>query len=198
MKALTEKQRDFLDFYLALTTRSGRVPTITEVSESYGKSMSTVYETLKSLEMKGFLESVNGDFVLPEDVRRDNEPIDIPLYRNACDIEGETLECITLPRNLGVSEESFAIVNHSDEMSGEGIVPGDTLVFHMTDSAENDQIVLASILGENEQKIQVLRRYRERNERIELIPENDSIGIITTHECRILGILEVKLRKYKA
>ena len=198
MKKLTDKQKELLDFHLEMTRRNGRIPTITELAESYGKSRSTVYETLVALSRKGYLENVNGDFIQPEAARKLNEIIQVPLYGNASLLKEETYAYISLPRSLGVSEESYAIVNHSDEMVGDGIVPGDTLIFHKADTAANEEIVLASILGENEQEILVLRRYRERNGRIELIPENDSIGIITTHECRILGILEVKLRKYKA
>ena len=198
MKELTEKQKELLDFYVEMANRNGRIPSITELSNSYGKSRSTVYEALVALSRKGYLESVNGDFIQPEAVRKANEIIQVPLYGDASLLQEETEKSISLPRSLGVSEESYAIVNHSDEMIGDGIVPGDTLIFHSTSKAANEQIVLASILGENEQEVQVLRRYRERNGRIELIPENDSIGIITTHECRILGILEVKLRKYKA
>ena len=197
MKQLTEKQRELLDFYTELSRKSGRTPTISEVAEGYGKARSTIYETLAALERKGYLENVSGDFILPKDLRRATELLDIPLYRSCYEMDGYPDGNLQIPRSLGVSEGSFAIVNHSDEMVGEGIVPGDTLIFHRSSTASNNQIVLASILGENEQKIQVLRRYRERNGRIELIPENDSIGIITTHECRILGILEVKLRKYR-
>ena len=198
MKRLTEKQKDLLDFYTELSRKSGRIPTISEVADSYGKARSTIYETLAALERKGYLENVSGDFILPEDLRRATELLEIPLYRNAYEIDGEPDDHLPISRSFGISEESFAIINHSDEMIGEGIIPGDTLVFHRSMEAENNDIILASILGENEQDILVLRRYRERNGRIELIPENDSIGIITTHECRILGILEVKLRKYRA
>lgn len=199
MKELTSIQAELLDQYTALTERTGRTPSVTEMAAICGKSRSTVYETLLALERKGRLIRDNGTFVLPERERNENMLMRIPLYRNVESLEKNTPEdSISLPRSLAYEgdDDTFALTCHTDEMVGEGIVPGDTLVFHRNASPGNGMIVLAAIQGEDENPIHVLRRYNGRNGMIELIPENDTIGRITTHECRIIGILALKLRKY--
>ena len=186
-----------MDFYIALSKEMGRCPSLTELSEKYGKAKSTVYDHLTALERKGYLVRDNGVFVLPKEERDENTLLRIPLYRDMETMKQNASDkTLLLPRSLGITEKSFALISHTYEMIGEGIVPGDTLLFHPGENPENGKIVLAAIQGEDEKENIVLRRYQERNGFIELVPENDTIGRITTHKCRIIGILELKLRKY--
>ncbi len=197
MKALTKRQQELLETYRAFLAEHGRYPSLGELSAKLGISRSSVYEALAAIERKGALERDDcGHLLLPSEERKRNALVRIPLYRDVDSLFGhESRETVSLPADLGIRQEDYAIVNRSEEMKDEGLVPGDTLVLRPTMDEVAGRIILALIPGEDESDEVVLRRYRRRSDGIiELYPANDTMGRITTRECHILGVLVFKMR----
>ena len=81
------------------------------------------------------------------------------------------------PAMLGRDGDHYALEIEGDSMIDAGILDGDVVVIKRTDSAENGEIVVALVEG-NEA---TLKRLRRRGASIALEPANPA------HETRILG-----------
>ena len=70
-------------------------------------------------------------------------------------------------------------------MTGAGIDPGDLVVVRKQETAEDGEIVVALVDGEN-----TLKRYfrDEAHQRIRLHPENPTMDDIYVRQCRIQGV----------
>lgn len=75
------------------------------------------------------------------------------------------------------AQDYFALRVSGDSMINAGIVPGALLIVHKQNTAFNGDIVVASIDGES-----TVKRYKENNDAIFLIPENSAYSPILITE----------------
>ena len=87
------------------------------------------------------------------------------------------------PADVSHPEEYFYLRVGGDSMIGAGIRPGDLVLMHHQDSAENGQIVACVVDGE----AATLKRFRQQGEIIMLQPENPD------YEPRFLSVQDFEL-----
>ncbi len=75
------------------------------------------------------------------------------------------------------ADEYFALRVNGDSMLGAGIVPGSLLIIHKQTYASNGDIIVGSIDGES-----TVKRYKESNGAIFLMPENNAYNPILITE----------------
>lgn len=200
MKKLTERQEQVLALFKRLSIENGLPPTSSDIARQLDIGRTSAYEHLYALFEKGKLEKddKSGLFLLPRSERDKLLLIPVALYDRIEDyFQKKEMDTIAIPSSMKESseEELFALICHTEEMVGDGILPKDTLVFSKAEEASDQDIVLALIYGEDESEEVVLRRYRRRSDNvIELTPSNDSMGRITTRQVHILARLRAKMR----
>ena len=90
------------------------------------------------------------------------------------------------------AEEYFALRVHGDSMKNVGIFDKSVLVCHKQETAENGEIVVAMLNGE-----QTVKRYKVHGNNIFLMPENSDylpIPVTPTDELLILGkVVEIRV-----
>ena len=75
------------------------------------------------------------------------------------------------------AEEYFALRVSGDSMTGAGIVPGSILIIHKQNTANNGDIIVASVDGES-----TVKRYKENAGAVFLMPENSAYSPILITE----------------
>jgi repressor LexA len=130
--------------------------------------------------------------------------VKIPLYSPICCGNGgfnddNIIDYITLPSDmLNPRGDYFAQRAAGDSMIGEGIKPGDLLVFEKTGHCENGQIGCFCI-DDNDA---VCKKYRvTENNQIMLLPANDKydpmIIDVENEHFRCIGVLAYLVHSYK-
>ena len=117
------------------------------------------------------------------------ESIALPLYgRIAAGLPIEALRdhsrTVDVPATLLSSGDHYALEVAGDSMIDAGILDGDIVVIHRTETADNGDIVVALV----EDHEVTLKRFRRRRDSIALEPANKM------HETRIFGPDQVKVQ----
>lgn len=197
-KSLTEKQQLVLQFIKDEIQCRGYPPTVREICQGLGlRSSSTVHAHLSQLEKKGYIRR---DPTKPRaievlmDERADAVPVPIIGKVTA----GEPILAIenqegtmTLPKEFVGNGENFLLRVRGDSMIRAGILDGDLVLVRRQDTADNGDIVVALLNGE---EATVKRFFREKGY-IRLQPENEHLEPIITKEIRILGKVIGVLRR---
>lgn len=173
----------------------GYAPSVREICEAVGlKSPSTVHFHLKRLQERGLIEK--GDFkgraiVLTNDGGRNRIPVvgDVaagsPILAEECVSDYLTFDC------GGPKENYFALRVRGESMLNAGILPGDMVVVHRQQTAQNGEIVVA-LLGEEA----TVKRLQLKNDEVWLLPENAAYQPINGNEASILGKVTAVIRQY--
>ncbi|MFQ5775043.1 MAG: transcriptional repressor LexA [Kiloniellaceae bacterium] len=145
---------------------------------------------------------IQGDFrtsLAGASVAPGTDAMQLPLYgRIAAGTPIEALrddsDYIDVPASILTSGEHYALEVDGDSMVEAGILDGDTVVVHRTDTAENGTIVVALI--DNEEV--TLKRLRRKGGAIALEPANKNYEtrIFPPERVKIQGRLVGLLRKY--
>ena len=205
MRGLTERQREILDFIAAYISSYGRSPTLREIGDAFGFSPNAAHDAVAVLVSKGFLEkSPKGlrslSFPLSERMERENIPIVFFPSEPSCDdIEEERSSGrIYVPRFIA-ERGAFAFRVTSESMRNAGILPGDIAILRKADGMpRNDEIILASY-SDDEEKMELRRFHPIGNGYAELIPDNDTMGIIKVMQSNLItaGVLTHIRRSYE-
>ena len=176
-----------------------RLPThCPEICQGLGlRSSSTVHAHLSQLEKKGYIRrdptKPRAIEVLAED---DDHLIPVPIIGRVT--AGEPILAVenqegtmTLPKDFVGSGENFLLRVRGDSMIGAGILDGDLVLVRRQDTADNGDIVVALVNGE---EATVKRFFREKDY-IRLQPENEHLEPIITKELRVLGKVIGVLRR---
>ena len=191
MKAPTERQKEALSFIDGIRLSTGAYPTLTDIAERFGFSRNAAFELISSMEKKGLVEKTkNGGIVLPEKERIAMENVRISEIR-----EDGTEGSFWVPRGLGPASELFSWRVSSEEMKNAGILPGDEAIFTRDLSTlRNGDIVLSR--REDGEKLYLRRRIMRPDGFTDLVPENDTLGKMTTKDPEILGRMIRLIRRY--
>ncbi|HHW54328.1 MAG: transcriptional repressor LexA [bacterium] len=197
-KSLTPRQEQVLEFIQEEIRSRGYPPTVREICQGLGlRSSSTVHAHLSQLEKKGYIRrdptKPRAIEVLAED---DDHLIPVPIIGRVT--AGEPILAVenqegtmTLPKDFVGSGENFLLRVRGDSMIGAGILDGDLVLVRRQDTADNGDIVVALVNGE---EATVKRFFREKDY-IRLQPENEHLEPIITKELRVLGKVIGVLRR---
>ena len=198
-KELTPKQQRIYDYIVDFTARNGYPPSVREIAAAVGlKSPSTVHFHLKALEEAGAIVRGSGKTrAITAEEPAQPRPNLVPLVGNVA--AGSPIladECVEdyLPFDTGGrTGEHFALRIRGESMIRAGILPGDFVIVHQQETANNGEIVVA-LLGEEA----TCKRLRRRGGETWLLPENESYQPIDGREARILGRVVGVVRHYRA
>ena len=212
-KTLTPKQQRIYDYIVEFTAEHGYPPSVREIAAAVGlKSPSTVHFHLKALEAAGVITKEEGKtraITVAGVISRGSgktraitaeEPAQprvsqVPLLGNVA--AGSPIwadQCVEdyLPFDTGgVSGEHFALRIRGESMLRAGILPGDFVIVHQQETANNGEIVIALLEDEA-----TCKRLLRRGGETWLMPENEDYSPIDGREARILGRVVGVVRHY--
>jgi repressor LexA len=203
-EALTQRQKQILDFITASITERGFPPTLREIGEHFGiRSTNGVNDHLKALEKKGHLKRedlksramrpVNmppekggnsGSNVVPlRRGRMGEEFVDVPIVGRVAAgqpvLAVENVEdTIKVDRFfVGSHREVFGLRVVGESMIEDGILDGDYVFVKKTPAANKGDIVVAMIDDEA-----TVKRYHPEGDRIRFQPANSNMSPIVVHK----------------
>jgi repressor LexA len=224
-EALTQRQREILDFISASIVERGFPPTLREIGEHFNiRSTNGVNDHLKALEKKGHLRREDlksramrpvlpdgrGEIVPLTRVRAtgevqvvsaDDDMAEIPILGKVAAgqpilaVEQAT-DTVKVDRVLiGGHREVFGLRIVGESMIEDGIFDGDYVFVKKTPSARNGDIVVAMIEGEA-----TVKRYYPEGDRIRFQPANQNMDPIIVRKADfknvdIIGIVVGVYRK---
>ena len=204
-RQLSGKQREIYDYIRRYIRERSYPPSVREIAAAVQlKSPSTVHFHLRAMEAQGVLTRGAGKtrsiaLVEPEEPTPDRVPLLDGVTAGAPIPAGQFVEDCLLFDTGGRSGEHFALRVREDAMKNAGILPGDFLIVHRCNTAEDGAIVVA-LLGEET----ACRRVRWAEPKAEesglrklwLMPEHEGYAPVDGAQARIIGQVVGVLRKY--
>lgn len=192
--SLSARQQDILSFIRDFIREKGYPPAVREIGKAVGLSSSaSVHSHLQKLEDGGYLQRDPAKPRAMELVEnaawRQKSMIPVPLVGRVTAgtpiLAQENIEDVfPLPQALiGNHEHVFLLTVQGDSMIKAGIFDGDYILVRKQDFADNGDIVVALIEGE---EATVKRFFRERDI-IRLQPENDRLAPIYSRNVSVIG-----------
>jgi repressor LexA len=204
---LTDRQRQVLEFIDTEVRRRGYPPSVREIGEAVGlSSPSTVHAHLGALQDKGY---IHRDPTKPRALEVTYEPTSgatverrpvrhVPLVGDVAAGTGvlaaENIEeTLPVPEDLTGDGDLFMLRVRGDSMIEGGIFDGDYVVVRSQPSAENGEIVVAGIPGDEA----TVKTFLRRRNKIVLRPENSSMDemVFEPSEITVYGRVVTVLRK---
>ena len=202
-KALSLKQKKFLDFINRSTLVHGYPPSYEEIMISLGfESLGTVNWYVKTLEEQGHLSRIKGPngkraLTLTQKEYTTTTTACLPLLGLIAagePIEAlENAETIDIPPSL-YHPDNYILKVKGDSMIEEQIRDGDFIVIRKSETARSGEIVVALVNGEA-----TLKCYIPKTDHVELHPRNQNFPIIqvkSDDDFRINGVLLYSFRNY--
>lgn len=189
-----EKELEVFNFIKSRLSE-GISPSVREIMDAAGfKSTSTAHRYINALVDEGLIEksdSLNRSLRLPN-----CSSASVPIMGTVT--AGQPITAVQdITGYLGFEapgcdpNELFALRVRGESMINAGILDGDIVIVKQTDYAENGDIVVAFVDGE---EATVKRFYKEKGY-YRLQPENDTMDPIILDECEILGKV-IGLKRY--
>ncbi len=223
--ALTQRQRDILDFISASIVERGFPPTLREIGEHFNiRSTNGVNDHLKALEKKGHLRREDLKSRAMRPVLPDGNGEVVPLRRSAMGtgvmdvVSGDDMADIPILGRVAAGQPILAVEQATDSvridrvligghkevfglrivgesMIDDGILDGDYVFVKKTPSAHSGDIVVAMIEGEA-----TVKRYFPEGDRIRFQPANSNMQPIIVRQAEfksvdIIGIVVGVYRK---
>ncbi len=204
---LTDRQRQVLEFIDTEVRRRGYPPSVREIGEAVGlSSPSTVHAHLAALQDKGYLHR---DPTKPRALELSYEPTSgaaverrpvrhVPLVGDVAAGTGvlaaENIEeTLPVPEDLTGDGDLFMLRVRGDSMIEGGIFDGDYVVVRSQPSAENGDIVVAGIPGEEA----TVKTFVRRRNKLVLRPENSTMDemVFDPADITIYGRVVTVLRR---
>lgn len=223
--ALTQRQREILDFISASIVERGFPPTLREIGEHFNiRSTNGVNDHLKALEKKGHLRREDlksramrpvlpdGGEIIPmrraamgtgdvQIVSNDDDMAEIPILGRVA--AGQPILAVEMATDtvkvdrvlLGGHREVFGLRIVGESMIEDGIFDGDYVFVKKTANAKTGEIVVAMIEGEA-----TVKRYYPEGDRIRFQPANSNMDPIIVRKADfksvdIIGIVVGVYRK---
>jgi len=221
-EALTQRQREILDFISASIVERGFPPTLREIGEHFNiRSTNGVNDHLKALEKKGHLrrEDLKSRAmrpVLPDgsgeivplarqlragsDMSHDDDMAEIPILGKVAAgqpilaVEQAT-DSVRVDRVLvGGHREVFGLRIVGESMIEDGIFDGDYVFVKKTATARSGEIVVAMIEGEA-----TVKRYFPEGDRIRFQPANQNMDpiIVRKADFKTVDIIGIVVGVYR-
>jgi repressor LexA len=220
-EALTQRQKQILDFISASITERGYPPTLREIGEHFGiRSTNGVNDHLKALEKKGHLtrEDLKSRAMrpvkLPADkgaapaanvvpLRREKlgeDFVDVPIVGRVA--AGQPILAVENVEDT-VRVDSFFVGNHrevfglrvvGDSMIEDGIFDGDYVFVKKTPAANKGDIVVAMIEDEA-----TVKRFHPEGDRIRFQPANSNMApiVVRKSDFRSVDLIGIVVGVYR-
>jgi repressor LexA len=189
---LTKRQQEIFDFIKRYSARHGYPPTVRDIGKAIGlTSSSTVHAHLANLEKLGALRrdptKPRAMEILTDKAKKIVSPAGLPLVGRVAAgqpiLAEENIEdYVEVPQIAGGDEGEYVLKVQGDSMKNVGILEGDYVVVHSTETARNGEIVVA-LLGEEA----TVKRFFKEADHVRLQPENESLEPIRTRDVQVLG-----------
>jgi repressor LexA len=188
---LTKRQQEIFDFIKRYAAKNGYPPTVRDIGKAIGlTSSSTVHAHLANLEKLGALRrdpTKPRAMEILDKAKKVIAPAGLPLIGRVAAgqpilAEENIEEYVEVPQIAGGDDGEYVLKVQGDSMKNAGILEGDYVVVHTTETARNGEIVVA-LLGE---EATVKRFYKERDH-VRLQPENEALEPIRTRDVQVLG-----------
>ena len=213
---LTQKQYQLLMFINKVIKETGCSPSFEEMKAAVGlKSKSGIHALIEALEEREFIRKLHHKAralevikmpkfkpkaIIEEEKKREialqNSAAQIPLYGKIAAgtpieaIANET-EKVSVPFEMVNRGQFYALTIEGDSMIEAGILDGDTVIIKKADTANNGEIVVAMIDGE-----ETVKRFFREDGHFRLQPENETMEPIIVDDVIILGKVTALLRQY--
>ncbi|MFT8417890.1 MAG: transcriptional repressor LexA [Acetobacter sp.] len=216
---LTRKQHKLLLFIDSHLKQTGFSPSFDEMREAMGlRSKSGIHRLISGLEERGFLrrhhhraraleviqlpemeEELPANVIRGSFTRQKQDSIKIPLYGRIAaglpiEAMADTSNSLSIPADMLGSGDYYALEVAGDSMIEAGILDGDQVIIKKSDQAENGQIIVALIDGQEV----TLKRLRRKGNMIALEPANAryETRIVPAERLHIQGHLAGLIRHY--
>lgn len=173
-EALTERQREILDYLCRYQEEFGMAPSRQEIAAEFGFTPKAADDHLKALERKGVLR-LHGDVargIQLLQIERVPEQLQLPVIGKVAAgspiLAVENIErYVPIPPLLARHSPEYLLTVRGDSMKDAGILDGDLLVVRRASKASYGQIVVARIDDEV-----TVKQLALRNGRPVLLPMN--------------------------
>lgn len=206
-ETLTERQRQILHVIEKSMQDRGYPPSVREIGEAVGlNSPSTVHNHLSTLQKMGFLRrdptkprAIEVRFDTNSEVAMERRPSrHVPLIGDVAAGTGllaqqNVEDLIPLPTDFTGEGELFMLKVRGDSMIDAGILDGDFVVARQQNVADNGDIVVAGIPGDEA----TIKTFKKSGNTITLIPANSSLKpmVFSADEVHIFGKLVTVMRR---
>lgn len=190
MGRTSTKREEILEFLNDFFADHGYAPSIREIMHAVGlKSTASVQYHLDALNRSGEI-SIEGS--KKRAISLSSAPHQIPILG----VVTAGLPILAIENVEGYlpwegAPDCFALRVRGESMIGAGILDGDKVVVRPQQTAENGEIVVA-LLGDEA----TVKRYRRKNGRVWLMPENPDFEPIDGTYATILGKVKAVIRTY--
>lgn len=198
MRVLSEETKNAIaEYNIKYQKRHGISPSFRKIMHALNlNSLATVQRYVKQLEAEGRIERTNIGNIAPLPKLWGGETVTVPLIGQiACGepcLEVENIEeSFSLPCSIFGNSEMFMLRASGESMIDAGINPGDLLVIRRQEEANDGDIVVALVNGEN-----TLKRIYKGNGEVRLHPENKTMKDIVVKSCEIQGVLVSCIKMY--
>ena len=198
---LTRRQKEILDFVGRHIERKGYAPTIEEIGEHFGlSSLATVHKHLSNLQEKGLVKRAwnRSRSVELVPARVGGRAIELPMLGFvAAGVPIEAVpgsETIAVPESMAGKRDSYVLRVRGDSMIDEQIRDGDFVIVEDRHSADNGEMVIALVGG---QDVTLKKFYREQG-KIRLQPANPAMQplIFDADQVQVQGVVVGVMRRY--
>jgi repressor LexA len=190
--SLTKRQQEIFDFIKRYSAKHGYPPTVRDIGKAIGlTSSSTVHAHLANLEKIGLLRrdptKPRAMEILVDKAKKAVAPAGLPLVGRVAAgqpvLADENIEeYVEVPQIAGGDDGEYVLRVQGDSMKNAGILEGDYVVVHTTETAQNGEIVVA-LMGEEA----TVKRFFKEKDHIRLQPENETLEPIRTRDVQVLG-----------
>ena len=206
-EALTGKRQEILECIATSLRQRGYPPSVREIGQAVGlTSSSTVHAHLAVLQREGYLRR---DPTKPRAIEVRYDPSSkaamaaspvraVPLVGDVAAGTGvlaseNVEELLPLPEDFTGTGSLFMLRVRGESMIGAGILPGDFVVVRQQPTAENGEIVVAGIAGEEA----TVKTFALRKGRVTLTPANPDMAPmeLDPEEVTIYGKVVTVLRR---
>ncbi|MBQ9365856.1 MAG: transcriptional repressor LexA [Schwartzia sp.] len=188
----SQRQESILKYIKEFTQNHSYPPTVREIGAAVGlKSSSTVQKYLTCMEERGVIER---DRMKPRSIElpgavemRRTTPV--PLVGDVAAgtpilAEQNIESTYPMPTDLlGTQDETFMLTVHGESMINVGILDGDYVIVRQQDTADDGEIVVALVNGEEA----TVKRIFFEKDAVKLKPENDNMEPFYEKDVKVLG-----------
>ena len=208
-EALTPRQREILNVISTSMQERGYPPSVREIGEAVGlNSPSTVHNHLNTLQKMGFLRrdptkprALEVRFDTNSEVAMERRPSrHVPLIGEVAAGTGllaqqNVEDLIPLPTDFTGEGELFMLRVRGDSMIDAGILDGDFVVARQQQTADNGDIVVAGIPGDEA----TVKTFKKSGNKITLVPANPTMDpmVFTSDEVSVFGKVVTVMRKLR-
>ena len=203
MKALTDRQKEVLEFIARFSEENGYPPTVREIGENFGISLRAVQDHIAACQKKGYLSQcqkrsrsfrvIKGETVQEARVFVTKVPKLGTIAAGKPLLAEENLDgYVTIAEPFVKPGKTYFALNvRGASMINAGILEGDLAIIEQSEIAAEGQIVVAVV-----DNAITLKRFCKEQNRVRLQPENPDFQPIYSSDVKIAGIMVGLVRTY--